>query len=328
MSGTVRKTINRTMAQDAEVGNPNHDPKNGQFTAGSSVTHKATGKTGTVVSTEGPSVNVKWNSQPGTRPQAIHHANLKASEPEPFMHPTTKSGAENSPLTALRKHVTGSVESGKSEAIEGKPAGGTPRVVNHNPKQWEAPRGNGGEHGPEVGAIKNAIQGAVKEGKAFSPNEAARQAHPNSPHHEIGDHVSYGNGKGGQIVNLTNTHAVIQQPEGAGHSDPETVPLEHITKNYRVESGQPQQKRFNELQKKAVNESGGTSLTDKEDSEMGNLQKQGYKTSKDEQPGMVTQSNSGSVPFKGRDLDKDPVGDRSMPAPDCAGGTGWLGRVV
>src|ERR1700688_3142113 len=37
MSGTIRKIINKTMAQDAEGGNPNHDPKNGQFAAGSKV---------------------------------------------------------------------------------------------------------------------------------------------------------------------------------------------------------------------------------------------------------------------------------------------------
>ena len=32
--------------------------------------------------------------------------------------------------------------------------------------------------------------------------------------------------------------------------------------------------------------------------------------------------------YKGRDLDKDPVGDRSMPSSDCSGGAGWPGRVL
>ena len=51
---------------------------------------------------------------------------------------------------------------------------------------------------------------------------------------------------------------------------------------------------------------------------------------RDEQPGMITQSNSGGVPYKGRNLDDDPVGDRSG-AQDCPmssdAGT-WPGRVL
>jgi hypothetical protein len=167
--------------------------------------------------------------------------------------------------------------------------------------------------GTEVGAVKNAIQGAVKEGKAFSPNEAARQQvlanGVSHAHHEIGDHVSYGNGRGGQIVNLTNTHAVIQQPEGAGHSAPDTVPLEQITKNH---TAQPKQKTAQEIstEKWLKGKSGE------------------YGPTKDAQPGMITQPNSGGALYKGRDLDKDPVGDRSMPSSDCSGGAGWPGRVL
>ena len=476
-----KKAIVRT-ATDAgweEGKHPRGQPENkGEFASGSGGGKKApispsTGRP------ERPSIAV-----PSKAAQTNKYGEaMKPAGGANFMHPITKSGAENSPLAALRKHVTGSVESGKSEPIEGKPAGGTPSTPpnspyapksdkpykegrdlvyppgsiknmseletpenirrgaevaarfegpaeadkpdpnrNHYPNRWpkdspqqkdisrqltELHKGatpatnpewrykdatgvertgyvkatregqgsdvtytfqradgsgidlvsgsrlkeakttgnvlpvgakptatdpdspeqiakfkNGTESlrdrmarsaetykGTEVGAVKNAIQGAVKEGKAFSPNEAARQAHPNSPHHEIGDHVSYGNGRGGQIINLTHTHAVIQQPEGAGHSAPDTVPLEQITKNHTAPPhGQPR----HELE--AVKRARAAYDPDK--------------SGKDEQPGMVTQPNSGGVLYKGRDLDKDPVGDRSMPSSDCSGGAGWPGRVL
>jgi len=57
---------------------------------------------------------------------------------------------------------------------------------------------------------------------------------------------------------------------------------------------------------------------------------------KDVQPAMAldpadTSSSdpaSSPIPWKGRNLNDDPVGDRSMPAPNCDGGAGWPGLVV
>jgi hypothetical protein len=419
-----RKTLNHKIAQDAgwnEADHPRGQPENkGEFASGSG---GASSKP--PAAKANPYVEKGNKTQSNTDPSIkAQLATLKPGETLPkgqsktvaekygggesFMHPTTKSGAENSPLAALRKHVTGSVESGKSEPIEGKPAGGekSPQLQEYEALQKHAnethmhpaefqSKTDAIQHGGEVGAIKTAIQGAVKEGKAFSGGEAARQQVLNNgishAHHEIGDHVSYGNGKGGKIINLTNTHAVIQQPEGAGHSAPDTVPLEQITANHAKENApktNPEWKYKDATgvertgHVKATREGQGSDVTytfqradgsgidvvsgsrlkeakttgrvipvgaaptatDPDSPEQIAKFKNGteslrdrmsrsaetYKPkAKDEQPGMVTQPNSGGVPFKGRNLDDDPVGDRSMPAPDCGGGgAGWPGRVL
>ena len=49
---------------------------------------------------------------------------------------------------------------------------------------------------------------------------------------------------------------------------------------------------------------------------------------RDAQPGMVTQPNSGGPAWKGKDLDKNPVGDNYGSGDCAAGDSGWPGRVV
>lgn len=155
----------------------------------------------------------------------------------------------------------------------------------------------------EVGAVKKAIHGAVKEGKAFSPNEAARQQ-------------------------VQARHALNANPNEAARQRVMQSNLELHKPGWERTFGQGGKNHGGETLEQYV-----ASMHPKDFDYVGaeKAQKQQHQQNeagKDEQPGMVTQSNSGAPAYKGRNLDDDPVGDRSMPAPDCAGGTGWPGRVV
>lgn len=147
----------------------------------------------------------------------------------------------------------------------------------------------------EVGAAPTATDPDSPE------NEEARQRvmQDNLEGHRIGWEATFG--KGGK-----NTHG-------------ET--LEQF-----VASMHP--KRFDYVGAEAAQKEQHNTITHEMDGTKRSLSSQKWITGKDAQPGMVTQPNSGGPAYKGRNLDNDPVGDRSVPAPDCSGGAGWPGRVL
>ena len=194
---------------------------------------------------------------------------------EKFMHPKTKSGAENLPLAALRKHVTAAVESGESEAITEQPA--------EQKYKSELGTERGRQHHRSIAAAFNS--GTSKKIGNYSTDGKAIYLHGNKIVEK---------GPNGEI-NFTL----------AGWP---TATTRAALSDFGIRVGQSKGKQ-------TYSHSGGTEEINENDT---------YRA-KDEQPDMALDPNSAAVnsptPWKGRNLDNDPVGDRSA-SPDLASAGG------
>ena len=251
------------IAQDAG-GNPNHSKENGEFTSGSGGSKSSSPSMSDVFSGK-----TKYNEKTDT------HSDVSKSAEEKFMQPKTKSGAENSPLAALRKHVTGAVESGKSEAITEQPA-----------------------------EQKYKTSLATEQGRKNHRSIAA--AFNSGQSKKIGNYST-----DGKAIYLHGNKIVEKGPNGeinftlAGWP---TATTRASLRDFGIRVGQSKGKQM-------YSHSGGEEEIDSNKM---------YRA-KDEQPDMALDPNSAAVnsptPWKGRNLDNDPVGDRSA-SPDLASAGG------
>lgn len=219
--------------------------------------------------------------------QEHHEANASSKGAEErFMQPKTKSGAENSPLSALRKHVTGAVESGKSEAITEQPAEQKYKTSLSSEQGRKAHR---------------TIAEAFNSGKSM----------------KLGNYTT-----DGKAIYLHGNKIVEKGPNGEINFTLAGWPTNTTRSSLRDFGINVSTKQG----KQNYSHSGGT-----EEIESNKMYR-----AKDEQPALALDPNSGSssaVPYKGRNLDNDPVGDRSA-ARDCSGSGAdaapavWSGRTL
>ena len=293
---TAKSEAGKT-AKDADIGNPNHDPKSGQFTVGSSVTHKATGKQGTVESTEGPSVNVKWNSQPGTRPQAVHQANLKPTDNIKPADGEQRHVAGNKVYPSAEHAIkAANAEHAKSGAILG--------VEKYDPQKHPT---------------------ATLATKSF-PTDRSKGSGPISPSTGRPERPSIA-GQGYANVGHKGFAKAFTERDGSFKKGTGGNSMVHVT----PEASQQIKENHSALRNKVAANRGAEAAAEFEGPVKADPAVEKSKVySRDAQPGMITQQNSGGPAWKGRNLDDNPVGD-SYGSGDCAASpdaAAWPGRVL
>ena len=294
-------------AKDAEIGNPNHDPHNGQFASGS---HVAGNKVY-------PSAAhaIKAANAEHARSGAI----LGVEKYDPQKHPTAKPAEKHSDTLRAKANSLAPglmresmhkqadkedrLQRGAEAAAEFEgPVQADPakeRLMSKGKRDDDekAAERNGGDF-PDGTTAKSAA-------KYMNPAEVNKPVMQKREVTATGHHVFSTNKKTGERTQLTK--------EPVSEEQANRIARPNSTYEPDVRTVEPAVEKRSISSQHWIKGKAGE-----------------YGPAKDEQAGMVTQPNSGGPAWKGRNLDDNPVGD-SYGSGDCAASpdaAAWPGRVL
>jgi len=307
---TAKSEAGKT-AKDADIGNPNHDPKNGQFASGHVVAvNKQSGKKTQLTSTpvtapEAKTIISKQSDASNKVNNYEHHVALKPADGEQRHVAGNKvyPSAEHAIKAANAEHA-------KSGAILGVEKYDPQKHPNATLATKSFPTDRSAGKGPVSPSTGRPERPSIAGG------EKQRYTKPTDPYAKA------------KIVSNMNRSEFMSKygttAEKAEHSGNSMV---HVT----PEASQQIKENHSALRNKVAANRGAEAAAEFEGPVKADPAVEKSKVySRDAQPGMITQQNSGGPTWKGKNLDDNPVGD-SYGSGDCAASpdaAAWPGRTL
>jgi len=342
-------------AKDAEIGNPNHDPHNGQFASGSHVAGNKVypsaehaikaanaehAKSGAILGVEKydpqkhPTATLATKSFPTDRSKGSGPISPSTGRPE---RPSIAGqGYANVGHKGFAKAFTerdGSFKKGTggNSMVHVTPEASQQIKENHSALRNKVAANRGAEAAAEFeGPVKAdpAKERLMSKGKRDDDEKAAQRHELNA-----GEFASSAGGAlNGKKEAPTSGHASEKKKIAPSELKKKLESTSHEKLLAALKNPQVDEKVKKHIEKE-LDERGvrGTTKGVSEPSETADPAVEKSKVySRDAQPGMVTQQNSGGPAWKGKNLDDNPVGD-SYGSGDCAASpdaAAWPGRVL